>query len=305
MAAVYSPPVSAQRIDGNEIAAQIRAEVQAAVAAYVKAGNRAPHLSVILVGDDPASHSYVRGKTSDCREVGMSTDTLELPASISQRRLLEEVERLNSAHNVHGILVQMPLPEHIDAEAVMRAIDPRKDVDGLHPENLGRLVQGAPGLVPCTPAGVQQMLVRSGHDPAGKRVVVVGRSTLVGKPLALLLAGKGPGANATVVIAHTGTRDLAAVTREADILIVAVGRPGIVTAEMVRPGAVVIDVGINRVADASRRSGFRLVGDVDTAAVAEVAAAITPVPGGVGPMTRAMLLVNTLRAARALSDGRG
>jgi len=297
--------VSAQRIDGNEIAAQIRAEVQAAVAAYVKAGNRAPHLSVILVGDDPASHSYVRGKTSDCREVGMSTDTLELPASISQRRLLEEVERLNSAHNVHGILVQMPLPEHIDAEAVMRAIDPRKDVDGLHPENLGRLVQGDPGLVPCTPAGVQQMLVRSGHDPAGKRVVVVGRSTLVGKPLALLLAGKGPGANATVVIAHTGTRDLAAVTREADILIVAVGRPGIVTAEMVRPGTVVIDVGINRVADASRRSGFRLVGDVDTAAVAEVAAAITPVPGGVGPMTRAMLLVNTLRAARALSDGRG
>ena len=291
--------MSATIIDGNVLAATIRAEVAAEVAARTAASQPVPHLSVILVGDDPASHSYVRGKTNDCAEVGIGSETILMPASASQAAVLAEVTRLNADPAVSGILVQMPLPPQVDAQAVMRAIDPRKDVDGLHPENLGRLVQGDPYQVPCTPAGVQQMLVRTGHDPSGRRVVVVGRSTLVGKPLALLLANKAAGANATVTIAHTGTSDLGAVTREADIVIAAVGRPGVITAQMVRPGAVVIDVGVNRIEDASRKSGFRLVGDVDYAAVAEVASAITPVPGGVGPMTRAMLLVNTLRAASA------
>lgn len=291
--------MTASIIDGNALAAEIRGEVTARVEAYLASGRSRPHLAVVLVGDDPASHSYVRGKTADCEQVGLSSDTLRLPATVTEAALLAEVARLNADPNVHGILVQMPLPQHVDTNAVLRAIDPRKDVDGLHPENLGRLVHGTPGLVPCTPAGVQEALLRTGHDPAGKRVVIVGRSTLVGKPLALLLANKAPGANATVTIAHTGTRDLAAVTREADILIAAIGRPRAITADMVRPGAVVIDVGINRVDDATRKSGFRLVGDVDYEAVAAIAGAITPVPGGIGPLTRAMLLVNTLHAASA------
>lgn len=293
--------VSATIIDGNAIAAEIRGEVKAQVQRHIASGGTPPHLTVLLVGDDPASRSYVRGKTNDCHEVGISSDTLELPESTSRERLLAEVERLSHAHSVHGILVQMPLPAQIDEDAVMRAIDPHKDVDGLHPENLGQLVRGGARLVACTPSGVQQMLLRTGHDPDGQRVVIVGRSTLVGKPLALLLAAKAKGANATVTIAHTGTHDLPAVTREADILVAAVGRPGTITADMVRPGAVVIDVGINRVEDASRRSGYRLVGDVDFGPVSEVASAITPVPGGVGPMTRAMLLVNTLRAGGAFA----
>jgi len=291
--------VTATIIDGNALAAAIRAEVATEVAALTASGRLAPYLAVILVGDDPASHSYVRGKTNDCAEVGIGSETIVMPASASEAEVLAEVARLNANPGVAGILVQMPLPPQVDAQAVMRAIDPRKDVDGLHPENLGRLVQGAPYQVPCTPAGVQQMLMRTGHDPSGKHVVVVGRSTLVGKPLALLLANKAAGANATVTIAHTGTPDLGAVTRQADILIAAVGRSCVITAAMVRRGAVVIDVGINRIEDATRKSGFRLVGDVDYAAVAEIASAITPVPGGVGPMTRAMLLVNTLRSAAA------
>ena len=204
---------------------------------------------------------------------------------------------LNADPVVSGILVQLPLPPHIDERAITEAVDPDKDVDGLHPVNLGRLVQGQPHLVPATPAGVQQILLRTGNDPAGKRVVVVGRSTLVGKPLALLLGQKAEGANATVTLAHTGTGDLAAVAREADILVVAAGRPNTVTAGMVRPGAVVIDVGTNRVDDATRKRGWRLTGDVEFEGVSQVAGAITPVPGGVGPMTIAMLLVNTLRAA--------
>ena len=284
-------------IDGNAIAAGIRGEVAVRVRAHVDAGGAVPHLTAVLVGDDAASATYVRNKARACAEAGIDASTLTPPADITQDELLDIVRGLNADPVVSGILVQLPLPPHIDERAITEAVDPDKDVDGLHPVNLGRLVQGQPHLVPATPAGVQQILLRTGNDPAGKRVVVVGRSTLVGKPLALLLGQKAEGANATVTLAHTGTRDLAAVAREADILVVAAGRPNTVTAGMVRPGAVVIDVGTNRVDDATRKRGWRLTGDVEFEGVSQVAGAITPVPGGVGPMTIAMLLVNTLRAA--------
>ena len=284
-------------IDGNAIAAGIRAEVAARVSAHAAAGGAVPQLTAVLVGDDPASATYVRNKARACAEAGIDARTITPPANISQDELIDIVRGLNADPVVSGILVQLPLPPHIDERAVTEAVDPAKDVDGLHPVNLGRLVQGQPHLVPATPAGVQQLLLRTGNDPGGKRVVVVGRSTLVGKPLALLLGQKAEGANATVTLAHTGTTDLAAVAREADILVVAAGRPNTVTAEMVSPGAVVIDVGTNRVDDATRKRGWRLTGDVDFEGVSQVAGAITPVPGGVGPMTIAMLLVNTLRAA--------
>ncbi len=284
-------------IDGNAIAAEIRGEVATRVTAHVDAGGAVPHLTAVLVGDDAASATYVRNKARACAEAGIDARTLTPSANISQDELLDIVRGLNADPAVSGILVQLPLPPHIDERAITEAVDPDKDVDGLHPVNLGRLVQGQPHLVPATPAGVQQILLRTGNDPGGKRVVVIGRSTLVGKPLALLLGQKAEGANATVTLAHTGTTDLAAVAREADVLVVAAGRPNTVTAEMVRPGAVVIDVGTNRVDDATRKRGWRLTGDVEFEGVSQVAGAITPVPGGVGPMTIAMLLVNTLRAA--------
>ena len=284
-------------IDGNAIAAEIRGEVAVRVRAHIEAGGAVPHLAAVLVGDDAPSATYVRNKARACAEAGIDARTLTPSVDITQDALIDIVRGLNADPTVSGILVQLPLPPHIDERAITEAVDPDKDVDGLHPVNLGRLVQGQPHLVPATPAGVQQILLRTGNDPAGKRVVVVGRSTLVGKPLALLLGQKAEGANATVTLAHTGTTDLAAVAREADILVVAAGRPNTVTAEMVRPGAVVIDVGTNRVDDATRKRGWRLTGDVEFEGVSQVAGAITPVPGGVGPMTIAMLLVNTLRAA--------
>ncbi|MSQ31164.1 MAG: bifunctional methylenetetrahydrofolate dehydrogenase/methenyltetrahydrofolate cyclohydrolase FolD [Dehalococcoidia bacterium] len=290
--------MTARIIDGAAIAAAVRADVAHDVAAHIAIGGRRPHLSVVLVGDDPASHVYVRNKGRACEEVGMTSETIALLATTSQQKVLEVVARLNADLAVSGILVQMPLPAHIDASAVLRAIDPRKDVDGLTPTNQGLLLQGTPDLIPATPAGVLEMLRRSDIDPEGQRVVVVGRSVLVGRPLAMLLANRMPGANATVTIAHTGTRDLGAVTREADILIAAMGRPRAITAAMVKPGATVVDVGINQILDATRKSGTRLVGDVDFESVKDVAGAITPVPGGVGPMTIAMLVVSTLRAAR-------
>ena len=293
----YTPPVPATIIDGNAIAAEIRGEVAVRVRAHVEAGGAVPHLTAVLVGDDAASATYVRNKARACAEAGIDARTLTPSVDITQDALIDIVRGLNADPAVSGILVQLPLPPHIDERAITEAVDPDKDVDGLHPVNLGRLVQGQPHLVPATPAGVQQILLRTGNDPAGKRVVVVGRSTLVGKPLALLLGQKAEGANATVTLAHTGTTDLGAVAREADILVVAAGRPNTVTAEMVRPGAVVIDVGTNRVDDATRKRGWRLTGDVEFEGVSQVAGAITPVPGGVGPMTIAMLLVNTLRAA--------
>jgi methylenetetrahydrofolate dehydrogenase (NADP+)/methenyltetrahydrofolate cyclohydrolase len=290
-------------IDGESIAHEVRAEVRAGVESLVARGVR-PGLAVVLVGDDPGSVSYVRGKTRACAEVGIDSETIRQPADLSQEALFRLLEDLNADPRFHGILVQQPLPPQLDSDAVIRAVSTDKDVDGLHPSNAGLLLHGDPRFVPATPAGVQELLLRSGHDPSGRRVVIVGRSNLVGKPLAALLVQKARGANATVTVCHTGTRDLAALTCEAEILVAAIGLPRFITEEMVSAGAVVVDVGVNRVEDASRRRGYRLVGDVDFDAVAPKAAAITPVPGGVGPMTVAMLLANTLKAAELLLSAR-
>ena len=297
---VTDAPASAgaRLLDGVALAALIRAEVAAEVVA-LKYASVTPGLTVVLVGDDAASAVYVGAKEKASREAGMTGETIRLPASTSQAELLALVERLNLDVSVHGILVQMPLPKQLDPDAVIRLIDPRKDVDGFHPVNVGKLLIGhSDGFAPCTPAGVQRMLVHYGVETRGADVVVVGRSTIVGKPMAALMVQSGDGADATVTICHSRTRDLAGHTRRADILIVAAGRARMITADMVKPGAVVIDVGMNRIADPTRKSGTRLVGDVDFDAVRQVASLITPVPGGVGPMTIAMLLRNTVRAAR-------
>ena len=286
----------AQLIDGKAIAAAVRADVAEGVEAFVQTHGRRPALRVVLVGDNPASQSYVRGKARAAAEVGIDAETLIQPADLPQADLLALVADLNADPAVDGILVQLPLPDHVDEGAVVRAVDPGKDVDGFHPENVGRLSIGGESLEPCTPAGIVEMLRRSDVETEGAHAVIVGRSNIVGKPLASLLLRRGT--DATVTVCHSRTRDLAAVTRQADILVAAIGRPEFVTAGMVRPGATVIDVGINRVEDATRERGYRLVGDVDFEAVSDVAGAITPVPGGVGPMTIAMLLANTLRAAR-------
>ena len=294
--------MNAQLIDGKRIAAEVRAEVAEGVREMKERLNVTPGLAVVLVGGDPASAVYVRNKQRAATEVGMDAQDVRLPADTSQERLLEHVEELKANPRFHGILVQLPLPDHIDERTVLDSLDPMKDVDGLHPENAGRLAGGRARFVPATPLGIQQMLVRTGHDPDGKRVVVCGRSEIVGKPVALLLMQRASGANATVTVCHTRTRDLADITRQADILIAAIGRPMSITADMVKDGVTVIDVGVNRIDAAERKRGYRLVGDVDFDAVSEKAAAITPVPGGVGPMTIAMLLHNTLAAARLASE---
>jgi methylenetetrahydrofolate dehydrogenase (NADP+)/methenyltetrahydrofolate cyclohydrolase len=255
------------------------------------------------VGDDPASGIYVRNKRRACAEVGMFSESFELPATAAETEVLNLIARLNRDRRFHGILVQLPLPAGISQQAVIESLRPEKDVDGIHPFNMGRLVQGRPDFVPGTPAGIQQLLLRNGYDPAGRNVVICGRSDIVGKPLAILLMQRQTGANATVTVCHTRTRNLADLTRQADILVAAMGRPRAITADMVKEGAVVIDVGINRVEDPSRKLGYHLEGDVDFETVSEKAAAITPVPGGVGPMTVAMLLVNTLKAARISIHG--
>lgn len=290
--------MSATIISGKEIAARVRREVARRIEDFRGEHGYAPGLATVLVGDDPASEVYVGMKNRDAREVGLESRQISLPADTPEDELLGLVEGLNADPEVHGILVQLPLPAQIAEASVLRAIDPRKDVDGFHPENVGRLAGGAEDvLAPCTPAGIVRMLLDSGYDPEGKHAVVVGRSNIVGRPMASLLLRKAPGGNATVTVAHSRTRDLGEVTRLAEILVVAIGRPNTVTAEMVSPGAVVIDVGVNRVDDDTREKGYRLVGDVDFEGVREVAGAITPVPGGVGPMTRAMLLSNTVDAA--------
>lgn len=286
----------AQIIDGKAIAAQVQAEVKAEVEHWVRAGHRPPYLAVILVGDNPASTSYVRGKTQAAADVGIASDTRQFDASISEAELLAEIEHLNAHEGVDGILVQLPLPDHIDSSRVLHAIRPDKDVDGFHPVNAGRLLVGEPGFVPATPAGILELLRRSGIETVGKHVVVVGRSNIVGRPLAALLLHRG--IDATVTVCHSRTHDLSAFTRTADILVAAIGHPRYITADMVRKGAVVIDVGINRVEDPDHPRGYRLVGDVDFESVAEKAGWITPVPGGVGPMTIALLLRNTLYAAQ-------
>lgn len=283
-------------IDGKQISAEIRSEVAAEVV-RLKAAGVEPGLAVILVGDNPASVSYVTAKERACVEVGIRSFPIRMAADTSEEVLLAEIERLNQDPAVHGILVQLPLPKHIDESAVIRAISPEKDVDGFHPISLGKMVLGEDTFLPCTPHGIIQLLIRSGVETSGKHVVVVGRSNIVGKPVANLLIQKAAGANATVTICHTGTKDMASFTRQADILIVAAGRPNTVTADMVKPGVVVIDVGVNRIEDATKKNGFRLVGDVDYQAVSKLADKITPVPGGVGPMTIAMLMANTAKSA--------
>ena len=288
--------MTARVLDGTAIAQAIRIEVAAQVAKLSAHGQK-PGLAAVLVGEDPASAVYVRSKGKACEEAGMHSVTLRLPATTTEAELLETVDRLNADQQIHGILVQLPLPRHINSERVLRRIDPTKDVDGFHPVNVGKLVVGdRTAFRPATPYGVQQMLIRSGIETRGAHAVIVGRSNIVGRPMANLLIQQGPGGDATVTVCHSKTRDLPAVTRSADILIAAIGKAEFVTAEMVRPGAVVIDVGINRVDDASRPRGYRLVGDVAYGPVSQVASAITPVPGGVGPMTIAMLLQNTLQA---------
>ena len=286
-------------IDGKATAARVLEECRATLQHLAASGIR-PGLAVVLVGDDPASQAYVGSKDRTCRDLGMHSLKLTLPASTSQEELLAVVRQLNADPAIHGILVQSPPPRHIDEAAIIRAIDPRKDVDGFHPENVAKLALEDPsGFVPCTPLGCQRLLLEYNIPTEGARVVVLGRSMIVGKPLALLLMAKGPGGNATVTVAHSRSRDLPGLCRSADILIAAIGKPHFVTADFVREGAVVIDVGINRIADPSTKSGYRLVGDVDFANVAPRCQAITPVPGGVGPMTIAMLISNTIKAAQA------
>jgi len=287
--------MTARIIDGKAIAAEIRAEVAERVRVLARRG-APPGLAAVLVGDDQGSRVYVAAKQKDCAEVGISSERVELPAETSQERLLEEIGRLNADPAISGIIVQLPLPAHIDELAMQTAIDPDKDVDGLHPANVGRMVRGEPAFLAATPFGIVEMLVRSGIPTGGAEVVIVGRGGLVGMPLSIMLAQKSPRGNATVTLCHTRTRDLGAHTRRADILIVAAGRVATVTGDMVKPGATVVDVGTNRGPDG------KLVGDVAFAEVALVAGAITPVPGGVGPMTRAMLLVNTVAAAERVAE---
>lgn len=286
--------MAAQIIDGKSIAHSIREEIKIKTGA-LKTKGISPCLAVILVGSNPASVSYVTGKQKALAEVGMNDRSVRLPESTTEQELISLIQELNADKNVHGILVQLPLPQHIDEEKIILAIDPAKDVDGFHPVNVGNLVIGKKTFLPCTPHGIIVLLKRMNIETDGKTAVVIGRSNIVGKPTALLLARKD--LNATVTICHSGTKNIADITRRADILIAAAGRTNIVTADMVKEGAAVIDVGVNRIPDASKKSGFRLAGDVDFENVKEKAAFITPVPGGVGPMTIAMLMANTLEAA--------
>ena len=294
--------MAAQLIDGNAIAREVRSEVKVGVERLRTERGVVPGLATVLVGEDPASQVYVGMKNRDAGELGFHSRQLTFPSDTPEAELLGLVQGLNADPEIHGILVQLPLPPQIDEAHVLLAVDPAKDVDGFHPTNVGRLASGASDvLVPCTPRGVVELLLRSGHEPAGRHCVVVGRSNIVGRPMASLLLRKGRGGDATVTVAHSRTPDLGEVTRLADILIVAIGRPGTIRRYMVKPGAVVIDVGVKRVEDPSSGKGYRLVGDVAFDEVCEVAAAITPVPGGVGPMTRALLMSNTVDAAEALS----
>ena len=297
--------MTAKILDGKALAEEIRGEVSTGVAEMQQKHSVIPGLAAVLVGDDPASAIYVRNKRRACEEVGMVNDTFLMPADSTNEQVLARVQALNKDPRFHGILVQLPMPPQIDERLIIESLDPTKDVDGLHPFNVGKLAQGRADFVPGTPAGIQQILLRNGHDPAGANVVVCGRSDIVGKPMALLLMQRADGANATVTVCHTRTKNLAEITRQADILVAAIGLPSTITADMVKEGAVVIDVGINRVDDASQKRGYRLEGDVDFDGVSKKASAITPVPGGVGPMTIAMLLVNTLTATRLSIHGCG
>jgi methylenetetrahydrofolate dehydrogenase (NADP+)/methenyltetrahydrofolate cyclohydrolase len=285
-------------IDGNAIGATMRQELAGEIAALKKKAV-VPGLAVVLVGDNPASQVYVRMKGKACDDAGLYHETINLPKDTSEAELMSLLERLNANPKIHGILVQLPLPKQIDTNRALHRIDPRKDVDGFHPENVGKVVVGdATGFRPATPYGVQQLLIRTGVETKGAHAVVVGRSNIVGRPMAALLLHDAPGGNATVTVCHSRTRHIEQQTRQADILVVAIGKPEFVTGDMIKPGAVVIDVGVNRVDDPTRKQGYRLVGDVKFEEARKVASAITPVPGGVGPMTITMLLYNTVQAAR-------
>ena len=286
--------MSAIIIDGKQVAADIRAEVAQKVAALKKNGKNAC-LAVILVGENPASVSYVTGKQKALAEVGMQDRSVHLPENTSEEDLLKLIGQLNNDDTVHGILVQLPLPKHINEDKVIMAISPEKDVDGFHPVNVGNMMIGRPGFLPCTPHGIIVLLQRMGIETSGKHAVVIGRSNIVGKPVSVLLAQKS--VNCTVTLCHTGTKNLSEITKQADIVVVASGHPHTLTGDMIKEGAVVIDVGVNRIPDSSKKSGFRLVGDCDFDDLKEKASFITPVPGGVGPMTIAMLMVNTLESA--------
>ena len=285
-------------IDGKKVSSDLKQELKATVEACRQKTNAVPGLTVIIVGEDPASQVYVRNKAKSCKEIGMNSTVIELPVEISQEELLAKIEALNNDVDVHGILVQQPLPEHIDDYAVTMAIEPSKDVDGFHPENVGQMVLGNLDkcFISCTPYGILELFSRYSVETKGKHCVVVGRSNIVGKPMANLMLQKLKESNCTVTVCHSATRNMPELTRQADILIAAIGRANFITDDMVKPGAVVIDVGINRVEDSSRKSGYRLVGDVDYEPISKTASAITPVPGGVGPMTIAMLLKNTLQS---------
>lgn len=288
--------MTAKIISGSEISADIRKELKDRVT-RLKASGRTPYLGVVLVGEDPGSISYVRSKEKGCEEIGIREVTIRLPANTPEPRVIQVVDDLNNDSDIDGILVQTPLPKHVDTEKVLYYISPDKDVDGFHPVNMGKLLRGQPCFIPCTPHGIQEMLMRTGNDPSGKHVVICGRSNLVGKPLAALLLQKKTGANAVVTVVHTGTAHIPYFTRQADILVAAIGSPLFIKADMVKEGAVVIDVGMNRLEDKTKEKGYRLVGDVDFDAVKEKASAITPVPGGVGLMTVTMLLQNTIQSA--------
>ena len=288
----------ANLIDGNAIGATMRSELGSEITKLKKTGVT-PGLAVVLVGDNPASQVYVRMKGKACDDAGLYHETIKLPKETSEADLMALLERLNANSKIHGILVQLPLPKQIDTNRALHRIDPRKDVDGFHPENIGKVVVGDPtGFRPATPYGVQQLLIRTGVETKGAHAVVVGRSNIVGRPMAALLLQDAPGGNATVTVCHSRTRHIEQHTLQGDILIVAIGKPEFVTGDMVKPGAVVIDVGVNRVDDPSRKQGYRLVGDVKFQEAKQIASAITPVPGGVGPMTITMLLYNTVQAAR-------
>jgi methylenetetrahydrofolate dehydrogenase (NADP+)/methenyltetrahydrofolate cyclohydrolase len=293
--------MSAKIIDGNAIGKALREELRAEVS-DMRSRGVVPGLTVVLVGEDAASQVYVRMKGKAADELGMKSDTIRLPADSSEADLLSLIDRLNADTAVHGILVQLPLPKHMNSQKVLLRMSPEKDVDGFHPVSVGRLVIGdRTGFRPCTPAGVQELLVRSGVDPRGQHLVVVGRSLIVGRPVANIFLQDAPGANATVTVCHTKTKDLKAITLQGDILVAAAGRPEVVTGDMIKPGAVVVDVGVNRVDAPGTEKGYKLVGDVKFSEAVEVASMITPVPGGVGPMTIALLMKNTVQAARQQS----
>jgi methylenetetrahydrofolate dehydrogenase (NADP+)/methenyltetrahydrofolate cyclohydrolase len=295
--------LTARLILGKEVSESIYSELRERIG-KLKAEGIVPGLAVVLVGEDPASQVYVRMKGKKCEELGMHSVTIILPESTTEAELLAKVNELNADDSIHGFLVQLPLPKHINEDTIINAIDPKKDADCFHPENVGRMLIGDPSFLPATPAGVQQMLIRSGVETSGKHVVVVGRSNIVGKPMAAMMVQKGKGADSTVTVVHSRTQNLPEITRQADILVVAIGKARFITKDMVKEGAVVIDVGTNRVPDPAAKNGSRLVGDVDFENVKEIASAITPVPGGVGPMTICMLMANAVKATECAARSR-